>query len=182
MIRGVHSGRNGRVTKLYKKICVVVLGDKSSLSVRKSLRLLCKVNIATVKSHADIKNQNMNCNHVEVTPEKDLKKDCLVDSHLLTSKNNTSIRDYNIDKMNIDNELGNGYDTSSVSSGHSSISDEATLSYLEYNGLPNDFINSMIDHSMKILVSLLKLKKKENATMNIDGFLRKIKVQVNNNN
>ena len=182
LIRGVHSGRNGRITKVYRKMCVVVLGDKPSLSVRKSLRLLCKVNMDAVKSHPNIEYKNMNGNRVEVTPEKERKKDVLVDSHMLRSKSNKFLPDVNIRKMNMDEEYNNSYDTSSVSSGKSSISDEVTLPYFEYNGLSNDFINSMIDHSMKMLVSLLKLKKKENATTNIDGYLKKIKFLIKNNN
>ena len=182
LIRGVHSGRNGRVTKVYRKICVVVLGDKPSLSVRRSLRCWCKVNMDAVKSHDDIKNKNMNGNHVEVTPEKELKTDCLSNTSSSTRKNNLSSCDYNVDKRNCHLDFGSVYDSLSVSSGHSSISDEVTLPYLECNGLPNDFINSMIDHSMKMLVSLLKLKKKEKASTNIDGYLKKIKVLVKNNN
>ena len=73
-------------------------------------------------------------------------------------------------------------DSFSVASGYSSVSDEATIPYLDYDGLPKDFVNSMLDHSMKMVVSLLKLKKKQNTTMNIDGYLRKMKNQVNNNN
>ena len=72
--RGVHSGRKGRVTKVYRKMCIVVLGEKPSLSVRKSLRLLCKVNMDPFKSHANIDNKNMSGDCVEVTPEKELKK------------------------------------------------------------------------------------------------------------
>ena len=49
---------------------------------------------------------------------------------MLTSKSNRSIRDGIIHKMNIDEESDNRYDTSSVSSGQSSISDELTLPYL----------------------------------------------------
>ena len=100
---------------------------------------------------------------------------------MLTRKSNRSIRGYNVDNRDFHFEFGSVYDTSSVSSDHSSISDEVTLPYFEYNGLSNDFINSMIDHSMKMLVSLLKLKKKENANTNIDGYLKKIKVLVKNN-
>ena len=178
LIRGVHSGRTGRVTKVYRKMCIVVLEGRSTPSVRKSLRFLCKVKAEVFKSHAETENKNMCVDCVEVTPEKECRNDHLDDSHKLTSTSNKFVHDVNIRKTNIVDEYNNSYDTSSVSSGQSSISDEVTLPYFEYNGVSKDFINSMIDHSLKMLVSLLKLKKKENADTNIDGYLMKTKVLV----
>ena len=159
LVRGVHSGRNGRVTKVFKKMCVVVLGDKSSLSVRKSLRLLCKVSNESNLSTVHNTDNNTNSARVEVTPEKELKSDHLSDTPSLTHTKNLSSYDFIVDKSNSHLDFGSVRDSFSVASGHSSVSDEVTIPYLEYDGLPKDFVNSMLDHSMKMVVSLLKLKK-----------------------
>ena len=136
LVRGVHSGRNGRVTKVFKKMCVVVLGDKSSLSVRKSLRLLCKVSNESNLSTVHNTDNNTISARVEVTPEKELKSDHLSHTNSSTRRNNSSNCVFIVDKSNSHMDFDSVRDSFSVASGYSSVSDEATIPYLEYDGLP----------------------------------------------